>query len=77
MNDRQRRNFISSIKTNQGLVEKVDHVKSEIMRHFTNHLQESRTTRHNPSISFFHKLSWEDSRKMEEPFTNEEIKVIV
>lgn len=65
-------NYIASLDTNVCSVEQVNEVKVEIRKQFTNQFKDDRISRINTNVPFFYCFSAEESKKLEEPFSNEE-----
>ncbi|XP_058767069.1 uncharacterized protein LOC131640701 [Vicia villosa] len=71
---RRRRNAISAIMGRNGLVEWVDGVKEEVKHHFEEFFRENSRSRPESIDLNFKRLSEEDSRWFDRPFTEAEVK---
>lgn len=68
LRDRQRRNYIGSVNTNQGLVEGAVEVKKEIRRHFESFFKESNDPRPIPEGFTFNRITEDDRFMLESQF---------
>ncbi|XP_058765902.1 uncharacterized protein LOC131639420 [Vicia villosa] len=74
---RNRRNAIVMIRTESGVIEGVEDVKTEIKNHFVSIFTEEKMQRPNLDNLEFKSLSDEDRLGLEEEFTREEIMEVV
>ncbi|XP_058775507.1 uncharacterized protein LOC131649767 [Vicia villosa] len=68
MNERRRRNHISTITTSSGIVDKVEEVKEEVWQHFNSKFKEVNHRRPGFGNVMINSLSLEESSSLELPF---------
>lgn len=77
LKERQRRNAITSLEGEYGLVDGVDNIKEEITYYFHASFKEDNFTKPTPESLGFSCLSESDFGWLERPFTEEEVKDVV
>src|SRR3954468_18216287 len=72
--ERRRRNHIGPLNTNEGWVEKVEDVREEVTKHFSNKFKEAEVDRMLLGGVSFKSITPDDNIALESPFQEEEIK---